>query len=86
MDEYQNFDGCERVQYDENTKSYKCSRCYNSDSLILDPITGICIYKEEKLDDDDYNCIFGNNGTEKSCTQCYNRNYLLVTDKNNLKY
>ena len=86
MDEYQNFYNCERVQYDENTKSYKCSRCYNSDSLILDPITGICIYKEEKLDDDDYNCIFGNNGTEKSCTQCYNQNYLLVTDKNNLKY
>lgn len=85
-----NFQNCERVQYDEKSNSYKCSRCYDDEYIILDSETNNCRYIDFS---DNYHCDFENIGTISSpiysCTRCdYYRdnNYLLVNTENNIKY
>ena len=102
-DNERNYQDCERVRYDENTGSYKCSRCYNNEYFILDTYLNRCKYNYnyhdeyyyyekdyDLLSDDDFNCVKENIGTGAnpiySCTKCYNDNYLLVTNENNIKY
>lgn len=83
------FEGCERVKYDEKTKSYKCNKC--SYYYILDRNENICKYIGDNDYYNDHNCIMENIGTETnpiySCTKCiYDDEFLLVKTENDLKY
>ena len=85
------YENCYRVQYDDNTKNYKCARCYSDYDYILDQKANKCIYKWDSPNYyDDYNCLLENIGTKEnpiySCTKCYNNDYLLVTANNDIKY
>jgi len=87
------YDECFKFQYDASTDTYKCIECKGYNNYYLDPKKNICIYinDEGKLNpDDNYNCLAENIGTISepifSCTKCYNDNFLLVTNENNIKY
>ena len=76
------FRECQRVQYDENTNTYKCSKCYSS--YVLDTESNSCKYIEG------YSCNTENVGTNSnpiySCKSCYNDEYYsLITIENNVK-
>ena len=80
---------CQRVQYDEETKSYKCVKCYQN--YVVDIDTNSCkkiIEKDYYLDK--YNCLIENIGTMSnpmySCNKCYNETWILIKNDDNIKY
>ena len=82
------FHNCKAFQYDASTDTYKCIEC--NDNYYLDTKNNSCIFTYKEHKPDYYNCLAENIGTLSepifSCTNCYDDNYLLVTNENNIKY
>ena len=85
------YKNCKKVQYDDKTNSYKCSKCINY-YYILDNNHNNCksIFDDNNIDEEMFVCEIENIGTESnpiySCKKCLYDDYVLVSTKNGQKF